>query len=302
MLTLFSTSLTTINVPVLGQSQQSSAPPLDWQNTYSSDSTSWIAQTSDGGFVFFVQGIQATSYFWYNRLAALTKIDSSGNVLWIQNFSYPFPQNIITTNDGGFAYITLNNSALTICKLDSNGNSQWNQIFGHPTGGSTMLIQTNDGGYAVTVHNDKGYNGQVDVKELMLFKTDAKGTCQWTKTFVSLNSNYTFRSLIQTGDGGYAIAGSSAAGLNIQINGTSNSTGSDFCLFKTNSEGDLQWIKMYGGYLDDDANSLIQTSDVGFALAGNTNSFGAGQTDALIIKTDASGNPLWVKTYGGSVW
>jgi hypothetical protein len=299
LLTLFLVSLAVVNTSASGQSQQSSAPALDWQNTYAGESTSWIAQTSDGGFVFFVQGVQSSWAYWDNSLATLTKIDSAGNVLWIENFSYPFPMNILTTSDGGYAYTTLDNNVLTIGKLYSNGNSQWNQTCGRPVSGPMLLVQTNDDGFAVAVHNDTGYNGQIDVQELMLFKADAQGRSQWTKTFNSLNCNYTFRSLIQTSDGGYALAGSSGATLGVYSTGSLISSGSDFCLVKISSEGNLQWTKIYGGYLDDDANSLVQTNDDGYAMVGNTRSFGAGGTDALIVKTDALGNPEWAQTYGG---
>lgn len=58
------------------------------------------------------------------------------------------------------------------------------------------------------------------------------------------------------------------------------------------------WSQTYGGTKEDCANSLIETSDGGYALAGNRRSFGAGDEDFWLIKTDGSGNMEWNQTYG----
>src|SRR5271157_5372421 len=58
------------------------------------------------------------------------------------------------------------------------------------------------------------------------------------------------------------------------------------------------WSKTYGGPNWDVAYALAQTSDDGYALAGFTESFGAGAIDFWLVKTDASGNMLWNNTYG----
>jgi hypothetical protein len=60
------------------------------------------------------------------------------------------------------------------------------------------------------------------------------------------------------------------------------------------------WSRTYGGTSDDEANSVKQTSDGGYIMVGYTQSFGAGNPDAYLVKTDASGDTLWTRTYGGS--
>jgi hypothetical protein len=57
---------------------------------------------------------------------------------------------------------------------------------------------------------------------------------------------------------------------------------------------------MYGGTNPDWTYALVQTSDGGYALAGETWSFGAGDSDFWLVKTDASGNIQWNQTYGGT--
>ena len=59
------------------------------------------------------------------------------------------------------------------------------------------------------------------------------------------------------------------------------------------------WNKTYGGAESDGANSLVQTRDGGYVLAGHTDLFNTGYTDLWLIKTDALGNHLWNQTYGG---
>jgi hypothetical protein len=100
------------------------------------------------------------------------------------------------------------------------------------------------------------------------------------------------RCVQQTSDGGYIVAGytySFGAG------------GYDILLIKTDANGDVEWAKTYGGTSDNDyAYSVQQTSDGGYILAGYTASFGAGDLDIFLIKTDANGNIQWAKTYGGT--
>ena len=99
------------------------------------------------------------------------------------------------------------------------------------------------------------------------------------------------RSVVQTSDGGYALAGHTA----------SFGAGSyDAWLVKVDASGNAMWNKTYGGASSDKAYSVVQTSDGGYALAGFTDSFGAGNYDAWLVKVDASGNAMWNKTYGGA--
>ncbi|MCW4053150.1 MAG: hypothetical protein NWE78_08090, partial [Candidatus Bathyarchaeota archaeon] len=74
--------------------------------------------------------------------------------------------------------------------------------------------------------------------------------------------------------------------------------GSYFWLVKTDASGSHMWNQTYGGPSNDRAHSVIQTVDGGYALAGFTNSFGAGDFDFWLVKTDASGNYEWSQTYG----
>lgn len=181
------------------------------------------------------------------------------------------------TKDGG--YIIAGNeragyrdSDSWLIKTDAQGNERWNKTFKGVHSFSSVQ-QTSDGGYIVA--------------GTMLIKTDANGNQQWNKTFRGL-SEY-FYSVRQTSDGGYVLVGFTF----------SNVTSGDTLLIKIDASGNEQWNSTFGGIRDDIANSIEQTNDGGYILAGSTTSYGAGQNDAWLIKTDAKGNEMWNKTFGG---
>jgi hypothetical protein len=136
-------------------------------------------------------------------------------------------------------------------------------------------MQTGDGGYTLAGYTESFGAG---IADFWLVKTDTNGTVQWDKTYGGTNRDVAF-ALVGTGDGGYALAG-----------GTYSFGGyCDFWLVKTDSLGNMQWNKTYGGAGYDEAYALVQTGDGGYALAGYTESFGADPRACWLAKTDAFG-------------
>jgi hypothetical protein len=111
----------------------------------------------------------------------------------------------------------------------------------------------------------------------------------WTKTYGGSGNDMGY-SVQQTVDGGFIIAGwtrSFGAG------------GSDIYLIKVDAVGNLVWEKTYGGSEEEMGWSVIQTPDGGYIIAGYTYSFGNGDADVYLIRTDSLGDTLWTNTYGG---
>jgi len=196
------------------------------------------------------------------------------------------------TSDGGYIVASFTNSFgagnydILLIKTNAFGNVQWAKTYGGANfDRANSVQQTSDGGYIVTGRTTSFGAGGWDI---FLIKTDASGNIIWAKTYGGTNWDWAY-SVQQTSDGGYIVAGYT----------TSFGAGNIF-LIKTNASGNVQWAKTYGGSGDEFAFSVQQTSDGGYIVAGHTTSFGAGNWDIFLIKTNASGNVQWAKTYGGS--
>ncbi|MDD2889850.1 MAG: T9SS type A sorting domain-containing protein [bacterium] len=164
----------------------------------------------------------------------------------------------------------------------------WTRVFGGiGTEEGWNVQQTTDGGYIVCGYTSSFGAGSDDI---YLIKTNSSGDTLWTKTFGGTGSDYGY-SLQQTTDSGYILCGYTSS---------FGAGGSDIYLIKTNSSGDTLWTKTYGGTGSDYGYSVQQTTDSGYIVCGYTYSFGAGGSDAWLIKTDGNGDTLWTKTFGGT--
>ncbi|MGD0027954.1 MAG: hypothetical protein ABSC91_03335 [Candidatus Bathyarchaeia archaeon] len=200
---------------------------------------------------------------------------------------------VIQTSDGGYALAGFTDSYgaggydFYLVKTDANGNYQWFQYYGGVLDEEAhCVIQTSDGGYVLAGYTESYGAGLAD---FWLVKTDATGNALWNQTYGGPKDDIAY-SVVQTSDGGYVLAGyteSYGAGL------------ADFWLVKTDATGTELWNQTYGGRGSDEASSLVKTSDGGYALAGFTGSYGVGNADFWLVKTDATGTELWNQTYGG---
>ncbi|WP_062697874.1 T9SS type A sorting domain-containing protein [Chryseobacterium indologenes] len=125
---------------------------------------------------------------------------------------------------------------------------------------------------------------------------------QWQKSLGGNGRDYT-KSIRQTLDGGYILAGSSES-TNGDVVG--NHGLFDYWIVKMSPSGSIQWQKSLGGNLSEVANAIQQTSDGGYILAGYSGSNDGdvtgnhGADDYWIVKLDSSGNIQWQKSLGGS--
>jgi hypothetical protein len=272
---------------------------LQWTKTIGGkgwEAGSSLIQTSDGGYVIagYTYSFGTGSTDVYSDVYVI-KLDANGNLQWTKTIGgkyHDLGRSIIQTSDGGYVIAGTTKSFgaggkdVYVVKLDANGNLQWTKTIGGPESeDGNSLIQTSDGGYVIAGYTESFGAGETDV---YVVKLDAKGNLQWTKTIGGENDDKGY-SLIQTSDGGYAIAGytsSFGAGRD------------DIYVVKLDAKGNLQWTKTIGREYGDEGSSLIQTSDGGYAIAGFTKSFGAGEKDVYVVKLDAKGNLQWTKTIG----
>ena len=246
-------------------------------------------QTSDGGYI--VLGVTG-DYDEHNMDFWLIKTDSSGNKLWDKTFGgddYDYSSKVIQTNDGGYVligntcYNGPGNEDIWLIKTDSEGNKIWDKIYGgldYDVGNDVK--QTNDGGFILIGHTSSYGAGKRDV---WLIKTDSEGNKIWDKTFGGTST-----------DGGYLIQQTNDNGYILLCETEKIETLQDIWLIKTDSNGEMQWNKTFGGPNRDYAGSLQQTADGGYIVLGSINKV-VTFCDIWLIKTDSNGEILWDKTF-----
>ncbi|NQS98178.1 MAG: PQQ-like beta-propeller repeat protein [candidate division Zixibacteria bacterium] len=252
-----------------------------WSKTFGgsySDYSRSVQQTTDGGYI--IAG-STSSYGAGSYDAYLIKTDVNGNESWSKTFGgsdYDYGESVQQTSDGGYiiAGYTLSYGAgggdVYLIKTDANGNEQWSQTFGGSNyDGGYSVQQTTDGGYIIAGTTGSYVGG---IWYVYLIKTYTNGNQKWYKTFGGSDPNYGY-SVQQTSDGGYIIAGWTYS---------YGAIGSDVYLIKTDANGNQQWHKIIGGNDNNYGNSIQQTNDGGYILAGGTCSSDTLSSDVYLIK------------------
>ena len=258
------------------------------------DQAASIQQTSDGGFIF---AGTTSSYGAGNSDILLRKDEASGNLAWQKTYggsSGDVARSIQQTSDGGYivaGYTSsygAGNSDIWVLKLNSTGNVTWQRTYGGSgTEEAESIQQTSDGGYIVA---GRTYSYGAGNSDIWVLKLNSTGSVTWHRTYGGSIYDYA-ESIQQTSDGGYIVAGYTS----------SYGAGSgDMWVLKLNSTGSVTWQKTYGGSGTEEAESIQQTSDGGYIVAGHTSSYGAGTWDYWVLKLNSTGSVTWQKTYGGS--
>jgi len=254
-----------------------------------------VEQTIDGGYIItgYTQRLPVLSDYDVQ----LIKTDSLGNVEWDKKFGGTGDDRgycVHQTTDGGYIVSGYTNSKgagsgdVWLIKTDPSGVIEWDYTFGGPNWDMGLCVQcTDDGGYIITGETESYGSGKTDV---WLIKTDESGGELWSNTFGDIYWDYG-NCVRQTTDGGYIIGG--------VIRSTVDYNYDNAFLIKTDESGDELWSEKFGTNSDiDKGTCVLQTSDEGYVLVGETRSFGAGDFDAWMIKTDASGEKQWDTTFG----
>ena len=183
---------------------------------------------------------------------------------------------------GSLVVNTANGSCTFLTKLDSNYHLLWSrpiQISDNTT--LPRLLPLQDGGFLLAGIVDNNY---------VMVKTDSEGAVQWTKSYSSGAPINYLMSIIQTGDGGYAIAGFGVPVVD----------GLGWIWFaKTDFVGSLQWSENLSGPVQDCPSSIIENTSGGYVLSDTSYSFVPNQAFYRLIRMDANGQPLRNSSYGG---
>ncbi len=265
-----------------------------WTKTYGgayNDVGNSVLQADDGGYV--ICGV-TTSFSSGDAQVYLIKTDSDGNMIWQKTFgtsSNDFGYWCQKTSDNGYIITGYTDSSYNVIliKTDGNGNQEWFKVMHSPMEEIGYSVQqVSDGGYAIFgTRQFSDWTGYYSYALLM--KTDANGDTAWTR---NLGTGYTFGYFGQkTNDGGYVLVGMTYDTIALDLNVT---------LIKTNANGVQSWIKFYGSADPECGYVVEQTNDGGYIITGYKEPSGMGIHDVYVIKTDASGNLLWSKSFGGA--
>jgi hypothetical protein len=242
-------------------------------------------------------------------LAATLAMAQAPDALWMREYGGPDHDQfraVKVTADGGYIAAGFTSSYgagsydFYLVKTDADGDTEWTSTYGGENEDKAYAVcQTDDGGYIVA-GGSKSFSGPIlaELDELdpvahydfFVVKTTSTGSVIWQHIYGGTNHDEA-RGIQQTADGGYIIVGYTQS---------FGSGDKNIYAVKTDANGDTMWTHVYGGSQEDQAFAVEQTSDLGFAIAGFTKSYGAGQSDFYLIKTNGMGVPQWTHTYGGA--
>jgi hypothetical protein len=205
------------------------------------------------------------------------------------------------------------NSDAWVLKLDKQGKIIWQKTYGGSANdGAYSVAYTLDSGFIIagyTYSNDGDIIGNHGNSDAWVVKLDKYGKKEWQSILGGTASDAAF-SIAETSDGGYIMAGQTAS----KEGDVSNNHGStDAWVVKLDRTGNQQWQHTFGGTGSEGAQSIIETSEGGYIMAGWTNSndgditgyhvgwgMNIGNIDGWVVRLNKDGNLLWNKAFGGS--
>ena len=257
------------------------------------DVISSISQTKDSGFIMLTSGQMSTGG---NYNSSLVKANKQGLLQWNKYFtngnSSMNNANVEQTTDGGFIVATsqyissVSSYYIQLLKMNSNGDTVWTKDYKAAGGTDALTIkQTADNGYILGAMA----RGAVPIGRPCLLKLDSLGNMEWYKTY-ALNGLNNLNNLQITADGGYVFVGTK----NIYSQDSAR-----IFVVKSDALGNPSWMKVYATTNAMYANKIIETSSGKFLITGYWLDSAHTNADALALKLDNNGTPMWAKRYGG---
>ncbi|MBN2379497.1 hypothetical protein JXM67_06815 [candidate division WOR-3 bacterium] len=287
-----------------------------WNHAYEEMNGTCVIPASKGGYV--VTGSKQDR--WLGQTLLVMKTDVNGDSTWttIHGKEGCEGNSIIETSDGGYVITGTNGTTLWILKVDSLGLIDWSKSFG-ASGRGYCIRETSDGGYVVVGSLELGEERE----DLCIIKVTSDGDSVWLKTYGGFETIEQGNSIVPIGGGGYFIAGRYGSDIWLletdsegdtlwskvdntgrieQLCQTSDGnyvitgmrygglTKQDLMLLKINTEGNRVWLKTYGGDSNEQGYSILEPSEGGLIIAGQTQSYGAGNFDVWLVRTNSAGD------------
>ena len=270
-----------------------------WTKTFGGtniDAAYAIEETGDEGYI--IAGYTRSYGTASGRNLWLFRTAKNGDLIWNKTFGGNSDDEAAAgkqTLDGGFIAAGYTSSFgagakdVFVVRTDSAGNEVWSRAFGGTSDEEAYALEVlPDGGFIIACATSSATAGSRDG---WLIRLTSAGNILWDKKFGGLSTDG-FRGLQRTSDNGFILTGWTASdGAGVLGNAW---------LVKTDSSGNILFNKNFGGSDADRGLSVQQTADGGYILTGYTASTGAGLDDMYLIRTDASGNLVWAKTFGST--
>ncbi len=309
---------------------------LQWNKTYGGskdDIGQSLAQTGDGGFILTGYSMSSDGDASNNEGFHdnwILKLDAQGNLEWESSYGFSghdHSYDILEASQGGYFFTgflditsaradgnTEKGNSLTShgvgefwgTKIDEEGTVQWRGYFGGTKNDRAHgVVQTNDSGFVMagfTESDDFDISNTNGSYDFWVVKVDSFGNLIWERSFGGDGIEVSY-DIAKTADNGFVVVGNT-----FSTNGDIllNHGESDMWMIKLDEEGDLIWEQTYGGSQFDLAQAVVQSKDGGFLITGNTksddkdSSLNNGENDIWLVKTNAFGDLVWEKSFGGS--
>jgi hypothetical protein len=251
-------------------------------------------RTSDGGYAILGS---TYSFGAGDHDIYLLRLDSHGDTLWSRTYgglATEYGYDIQLTGDGGFVVVGVTYSYgagdadVWLLRLDFMGGIVWSHTFGGAGKDTGRSVRVISGGFLIGGGTSSFGHGYDD---FYLLRTNSLGDTLWTRAYGGGGGEVAFATR-PTPDGGFVMCGAT---------GSFGVGYSSMYVVKTDSNGDTLWTTTYGGSRADMGYGIEVALDGGLIMVGATASYGAGEYDIYLVKTDPDGFLEWEATYGGAM-
>lgn len=272
---------------------------LEWTRTWGGtglDVASGVVQTADGGYVI-TGGTNSSGFVTGSNDMFIVKYTSDGTLSWNKTWGgslWDYGASVTQIDDGGIIVTGNERSSSTgsydmfMVKYTNLGAISWTKTWGGTAADhGTSVTKTADGGFAIVGKTASYTSGYTD---LFITKYNANGVLSWNKVWGSAEGNEEGRGITEAADGSLVVVGTiDGLGSNFQ----------DAFVVKLESDGDLSWNRIFGGDDNDAAYSVAETTDGGFAIAGQTDKLSEnnGIGSMTLVKFTSGGDLAWSKAF-----